>query len=80
MTSRNDKSGSPLTQNKTCHTRTMKVCRHFYAHRSHLSSPFVPIIQLKGHWLQQAGFVIDMPITVRVMEGCIVITVEGLVC
>lgn len=33
-------------------------------------------IKLKGNWLIQAGFAIDAPVTVRVMEGCLVITAE----
>ncbi|PUB82672.1 MAG: hypothetical protein DBP02_14270 [gamma proteobacterium symbiont of Ctena orbiculata] len=36
----------------------------------------VPWIQMKGHWLDQAGFAIDTPVTVRVMEGCLVLTAE----
>ncbi|MES9951953.1 MAG: SymE family type I addiction module toxin [Candidatus Thiodiazotropha sp. 6PLUC2] len=24
---------------------------------------------MKGHWLDQAGFSIDMPVTARVMDG-----------
>ena len=37
----------------------------------------IPWIQLKGYWLQQAGFEIDTPLKVRVMPGCLVVTVEG---
>jgi len=33
-------------------------------------------IQLKGNWLIKAGFGIDTPVTVRVMEGCLVLTTE----
>ncbi|WP_371876969.1 SymE family type I addiction module toxin, partial [Microbulbifer sp. 2205BS26-8] len=29
---------------------------------------------LKGHWLERAGFVVDTPIKVRVMERCLVLT------
>ena len=36
----------------------------------------VPWIQLKGHWLQQAGFAINTPVKVRVMDGCLVLTAE----
>ena len=35
----------------------------------------VPWVQLKGYWLAAAGFSIDAPIRVRVMEGCLVLTV-----
>ncbi len=33
-------------------------------------------ICLKGHWLVQAGFVVDQPVIVRIMQGCLVLTVE----
>ncbi|MEJ2425736.1 MAG: SymE family type I addiction module toxin [Candidatus Thiodiazotropha sp.] len=36
----------------------------------------VPWIQLKGHWLQQAGFEINTPVKVRVMNGCLVLTTQ----
>ncbi len=36
----------------------------------------VPWIQMKGHWLQQAGFEIDTPVKIRVMDGCLVLTAE----
>jgi len=35
-----------------------------------------PWIQFKGHWLQRAGFEIDTPVKVRVMDGCLVLTRE----
>jgi len=31
---------------------------------------------MKGHWLQQAGFDIDTPVTFRVMKRCLVLTIE----
>jgi len=34
----------------------------------------VPWIQLKGYWLEQAGFSIDTPVLVEVSEGKLVIT------
>jgi toxic protein SymE len=33
-----------------------------------------PQVKLKGKWLAQAGFFVGTPLTVRVMEGCLVIT------
>lgn len=33
-----------------------------------------PQIKLKGKWLEQAGFTTGTPLTVRVMDGCLVIT------
>ena len=81
MTKRDCKSGARLTQNKTCHERNIKVNHTYYMHRlkdDQLGSGRpVPWIQLKGYWLQQAGFEIDTPLKVRVMQGCLVVTVEG---
>jgi toxic protein SymE len=44
--------------------------------RKDQSQARVPWLQLKGHWLDKAGFGIDVPVTVRVMEGCLVLTTE----
>jgi hypothetical protein len=33
-------------------------------------------INLQGQWLDQVGFSIHTPIKIRVMEGCLVVTVE----
>lgn len=38
--------------------------------------PKIPWIQLRGLWLQQAGFAPQARIRVRVMTGCLVITTE----
>ncbi|MFS1523876.1 SymE family type I addiction module toxin [Microbulbifer sp. 2304DJ12-6] len=40
------------------------------------ASRSVPWIQMKGHWLRQAGFEINTSVKVRVMAGCLVLTVE----
>jgi toxic protein SymE len=34
----------------------------------------IPWIQLKGLWLQQAGFEVNDTIRVRIIQGCLVIT------
>ncbi len=34
----------------------------------------VGLIELKGHWLIQAGFKVDQSVTVRVMDKCLVLT------
>jgi len=75
------KSGARLTQSKTCQERCIKVNRAYYLHRlkddhAGASRP-IPWIQLKGYWLQQAGFGINTPVKVRVMEGCLVLTTES---
>ena len=36
----------------------------------------IPWIRLRGLWLQQAGFAPQSRIRVRVMQGCLVITME----
>ena len=38
--------------------------------------PKIPWIRLRGLWLQQAGFAPQARIRVRVMTGCLVITIE----
>jgi len=45
--------------------------------RKDRSQARVPWVRLKGHWLDKAGFGIDVPVTVRVMEGCLVLTAES---
>ncbi|HYD61599.1 MAG TPA: SymE family type I addiction module toxin [Noviherbaspirillum sp.] len=36
----------------------------------------MPWIRLRGQWLQQAGFVPQARVRVRIMQGCLVITTE----
>jgi len=36
----------------------------------------VPWLQMKGRWLAQAGFDIRVPVRIRIMHGCLVLTVE----
>lgn len=71
-------AGRKSTQAKpVCHTRQVKIGRMFYDYQRKTmegSQAEVPWLQLKGHWLQQAGFGIDSAVTVRVMEGCLVLT------
>jgi len=83
------KSGARLTQSKNqrktqkskiCPQRCIKVTQAYYLYRlkddlAGAGRP-IPWIQLKGFWLQQAGFEINTPLKVRVMEGCLVITAE----
>ena len=67
---------------RRCQERRAKVKRGYYEHgvRRFVAEPYsvprpVPWVQLKGYWLEAAGFVIDAPIRVRVMEGCLVLTI-----
>jgi hypothetical protein len=73
-----NKSGARLTQNRTCQERKIKVNQIHYLCKlkddpAGAGLP-VPWIQLKGYWLQRAGFEIDTPVKVRVMDGCLVLT------
>jgi toxic protein SymE len=81
MANRNSKSVARLTQNKACQERKIKVNQICYI-RKLKDDPVgagrpVPWIQLKGYWLQQAGFEINTPVKVRVMNGCLVLTTEA---
>jgi hypothetical protein len=81
MANRNSKSGTRLTQNKACQERNIKVNQINYMYTLK-DDPVgagrpVPWIQLKGYWLQQAGFKINTPVKVRVMDGCLVLTTEA---
>ena len=64
------------------HERNIKVYRSHYEYRAspnarrYPASRPIPWIQLKGLWLEQAGFDIDTPVRIRVMEGCLVLTAE----
>lgn len=80
MAEANSKSEARLTQNKTCQERHIKVNHTYYMHKRK-DNPSgtgrrIPWIQLKGDWLQQAGFEINTPVKVRVMKGCLVLTAE----
>jgi hypothetical protein len=65
-----------------CGERRVKVYQSFYDYRPkgeinlYQIRP-VPWVQLKGYWLEQAGFTIHTPIQVRVMKGCLVLTILG---
>ncbi|WP_430623919.1 SymE family type I addiction module toxin [Marinimicrobium locisalis] len=32
---------------------------------------------MRGHWLQQPGFAIATPVSVRVVEGCLALSAAG---
>jgi len=60
-----------------CHTRRIKMGSIIYDYRrKDHSQACVPWLQLKGHWLERAGFAIGASISVRVMEGCLVLMTE----
>lgn len=80
MTNANDKAGIRLRHSKISQERYIKVSGVFYDYLPQAQLPntacrAVPRLQIKGHWLKQAGFEIDTPVKIRVMEGCLVVTV-----
>ena len=80
MANGNDKAGSRLRKSKTCEERFIKVNEIHYMYRlkddySGAGRP-IPWIQMKGHWLKQAGFDINTLIKVRVMGGCLMLTTD----
>jgi hypothetical protein len=79
MAKRDGKAGNRLRKCEICEERYIKVNAIHYEYRTQQQSAYsgsraVPWIQMKGHWLDLAGFSIDTPVTVRVMEGCLVLT------
>ena len=73
------------SKRKVCYTRTLKVREGLYTRtiKDKNHSAFdktlqakVPWINMQGRWLEQAGFEIDTPLKVRVMDGCLVLTAE----
>ncbi len=80
MADSNSKSGARLTQNPIRQERHIKVNQIHYM-RKLKDDPVgagrpVPWIQLKGQWLNQAGFKINTPVKIRVMPGCLVLTAQ----
>lgn len=71
----------PRPGNKISQERQIKVTRSHYEYKPNDSNGYhctryVPWIQMKGKWLEQAGFSIDTPVKIRVMDGCLVLTTE----
>ncbi len=79
MASSNSKSGTRLYKSKTCEERFIKVNQIHYDYRIKEQSSCcrsVPWINVKGFWLKDAGFEINTPVKIRVMQGCLVLTTE----
>jgi toxic protein SymE len=81
MAKQNGKPGNRLRKCKICEQRYIKVNAIHYEYRTQKQSDYsgsraVPWIQMKGHWLDRAGFSIDTSVTVRVMDGCLVLTTD----
>ena len=60
-------------QEKLSTFRHLKVRKGYYAYQHadfhprhrHVNSPPVPWVQIKGYWLNKAGFTIDTPLSVE---------------
>lgn len=75
MAKRNDTPG-PLASTKPskqpgCQLRRLKVGS------THDRDRRVPWIRIQGQWLSRAGFTIDTPVQVHVMEGCLIFKAGG---
>ena len=78
MSNENDTQALRLAKSKS-QQRQLKVREAYHSYQlSQNCRQRTPIgeIHLKGHWLIKAGFEIDSPVKVRVMDGCLVLTSE----
>ena len=75
MTTRKSTAGACLCKLKKQRRLKVKAAYHSYQLNQNPRTP-IGEIQLKGKWLIEAGFGIDTPVTVRVMEGCLVVTTK----
>ena len=75
---------SHSAQEKFLSFRQLKVRKGYYyyqygdfqpRHRYSACEP-VPWVQIKGYWLNQAGFTVGSELLVEVREGCIVLTTK----
>ena len=73
-------------QEKLSTFRQLKVRQSYYDHQYHpkarsaINKPPVPVpwVQIKGYWLNQAGFTIGSPLSVEVKQGCIILKTQPL--
>ncbi|MEJ2446309.1 MAG: SymE family type I addiction module toxin [Exilibacterium sp.] len=70
-----------MTNSATQKIRHIKVNQIVYDYKpkrtpANFVMPPVPWVQLKGKWLEKAGFTIDTPIRIEVSEGRLVLTAE----
>jgi hypothetical protein len=75
MTKRKSNTGARLLPIKQYRQLKVKAAYHSYQLNQNPRTP-IGEIQLKGKWLIEAGFGIDTPVMVRVMEGCLVVTTK----
>lgn len=76
-----DKSTGKPRPAKIPTERRLTVGTLFYEYPAREDMPHrsrrVPWLQMRGDWLAAAGFDIRAPVRVRVMRGCLVLTIEG---
>jgi toxic protein SymE len=67
----NDKPGTRLAQaiRETQRTVTVGLCPEYFPRKA-------PWIRLRGLWLEEAGFTPAQTVRVRVMAGCIILTID----
>ena len=80
MAGKNDKPRKALTSNPMQFERRLTVSS-LPIDQKNKTGPYstqakVPWIRMQGKWLEEAGFSINTPIKVRVIKGCLVLTVE----
>lgn len=62
---------------KIRHLKVRKGFRDYYLKdKPAAGNPATPFILLKGTWLENAGFVIDTPLSVYVQQNCLILTPE----
>ena len=77
MTGSNFTSSYRVIESKVAQKRHIKVQTAYYnAHTANKPSQLIPKITLRGRWLAEAGFTIEPPLIVRVMDGCLVFTIN----
>jgi len=76
----NDHSTGNRRPANTPTERRLTVGTQYYEYPNRVAEPRpsrrVPWLQMRGDWLAAAGFDIQAPVRVRVMQGCLVVTVE----
>ena len=67
-----------VIKSKIAQKRRIKVQTTFYgAADPNSRSRRIPWINIRGHWLEAAGFTINTPVQIHVMDGCLVFTIES---
>ena len=86
MAEQHSTPGRCVTKSRACHVRNLKVRKGNVSRiikdpdHSHFDRTIyftMPWINIQGQWLLKAGFEINTPIKVRVMDGCLVLTAES---